>query len=332
MMETIQNRINHYLSDTIAAERNFENVLATFGSVGEQTTVQTMLSAASDKAKTQHKRLEALLAKRGGTPSEGKTLLAEMLAFTPLSAQIGQGAAEKNTQHLMITFAAAAAEMAMYESLATAAAIGNAEDVVSLAKTLQKEEQDDYDQVWGVLRASAADSFEAELNKGKAAKDVLRVYLEDAIAAEKSFETQLHGFSDQAKDSAVKQLFQQHAEETKEQYVQLSARLKQLGGSASTLKSMLAHIFNFAPKIAQMGHDEYERQTQNLMMAFSVENAEVAMYESLAEVCRIAGDAETEALALKIQKQERDTADNVWKQIAPAAKRAMEAARTNAAA
>jgi hypothetical protein len=43
-----------------------------------------------------------------------------MLAFTPLSAQIGQGAAEKNTQHLMVTFAAAAAEMAMYESLATA--------------------------------------------------------------------------------------------------------------------------------------------------------------------------------------------------------------------
>ena len=67
-------------------------------------------------------------------------------------------------------------------------------------------------------------------------------------------------------------------------------------------------------------------------MAFSVENAEVAMYESLAEVCRLAGDAETEALALNIQKQERDTADKVWEQIAPAARRAMEAARTNAAA
>ena len=30
------------------------------------------------------------------------------------------------------------------------------------------------------------------------------------------------------------------------------------------------------------------------MMAFAVENAEVAMYQSLAEVCRIAEDAETE--------------------------------------
>jgi ferritin-like metal-binding protein YciE len=84
-------------------------------------------------------------------------------------------------------------------------------------------------------------------------------------------------------------MFRQHAEETKNQHVQLSARLEQLGGSASTLKSVLAHMFNFAPKIAQMGHDEYERQTQNLMMAFSVESAEIAMYESLAEVCRITG-------------------------------------------
>jgi len=332
MTDTIQERINQYLKDTIAAERNFENALATFGKAGEQTPVQSMLSAASAKAKTQHERLEALLAKRGGTPSEGKTLLAEMLAFTPLSAQIGQGAAEKNTQHLMVTFAAAAAEMAMYESLATAASVGNSEDVVSLARTLQKEERDDYDQVWGVLRASAADSFQAELAKGKVAKDVLKVYLEDTIAAEKSFETQLLGFSKEAGNSTDQQLFQQHAQETKEQYLQLSSRLEQLGGSASTLKSMLAHAFNFAPKIAQLGHDEYERQTQNLMMAFAVENAEVAMYESLAEVCRIAGDAETEALALSIQEQERATADKVWKQIAPAVRRAMTTSRMNAMA
>jgi ferritin-like metal-binding protein YciE len=184
----------------------------------------------------------------------------------------------------------------------------------------------------GVLRASAADSFQAELAKGKAAKDVLKVYLEDTIAAEKSFETQLLGFSKEAGNSTDQQLFQQHAQETKEQYLQLSSRLEQLGGSASTLKGMLAHAFNFAPKIAQLGHDEYERQTQNLMMAFAVENAEVAIYESLAEVCRIAGDAETEALALSIQEQERATADKVWKQIAPAVRCAMATSRMNAMA
>ncbi|MDQ1452764.1 MAG: hypothetical protein QOJ51_5292 [Acidobacteriaceae bacterium] len=325
MAKTVQERINHYLEDTIGAERNFEKALRTFGKTGEQTTVQSLLSSASAKAKTQHERLEALLKTRGGSPSESKTILAEMLAFTPLSAQLGQGAAEKNTQHLMVTFAAAAAEMAMYESLATAAAEGRALDVVSLARTLQGEERDDYAQVWDILPQSAAASFQAELEKGKSAEEVLARYLEDAIAAEKSFETQLLGFSEESEGSTVQALFRQHAEETKQQYTQLTQRLEELGGSTSTIKSFLAHMFNLAPKIAQIGHDKFERQTQDLMMAYAVENAEVAMYESLAQAARLAGDGRTHELARQIQQQEKQTAEKVWAQIAPAARRAIQA-------
>jgi ferritin-like metal-binding protein YciE len=325
MADTVQEKINHYLEDTIGAERNFEKALSTFGEAGEQTSVQQLLSSASAKAKTQHERLEALLRSRGGTPSEGKTVLAEMLAFTPLSAQIGQGAAEKNTQHLMVTFAAAAAEMAMYESLATAGAEAGAEDVVSLARTLQSEERDDYDQVWSILKQSATDSFQAELGKGKSAQEILVRYLEDAIAAEKSFETQLIGFSKEVEDSTVSALFREHAEETKQQYTSLTQRLEELGGSTSTIKSFMAHIFNFAPKIAQIGHDKYERQTQDLMMAYAVENAEVAMYESLAQAAQLAGDTRTVELARQIQQQEKQTAEKVWAQVAPAARRALQA-------
>jgi ferritin-like metal-binding protein YciE len=325
MANTVQEKINQYLKDTIAAERNFEKALSAFGEAGEQTPVQTLLSSASAKAKTQHERLEALLESRGESPSEGKTILAEVLAFTPLSAQVGQGAAEKNTQHLIVTFAAAAAEIAMYESLATAGAEGGAENVVSLARTLQGEERDDYDQVWSILKESAADSFQAELEKGKSAQEVLARYLEDAIAAEKSFETQLIGFSKEVEDSTVQMLFRQHAEETKEQYTLLTQRLEELGGSTSAVKSFLAHMFNFAPKIAQIGHDKYERQTQDLMMAYAVENAEVAMYESLAQAAQLAGDMRTEELARQIQKQEKQTAEKVWAQVAPAASRAMQA-------
>ena len=152
MAEAIRDRINRYLEDTISAERNFESALSTFGKAGEQPAVQKLLSSFSAKARTQHERLTALLKKRGGSPSEAKTVLAEMLAFTPLSAQIGQGSSEKNTQHLMVTFAAAAAEMAMYESLAAAATEAGDEEVLSLARTLQSEEHDDYVQVWAILR------------------------------------------------------------------------------------------------------------------------------------------------------------------------------------
>ena len=325
MADTVQEQINQYIEDTIGAERNFEKALSTFGKTGEQTPVQALLSSASAKAKTQHERLEALLKSRGGTPSEGKTILAEMLAFTPLSAQIGQGAAEKNTQHLMVTFAAAAAEMAMYESLATAGAEGGAADVVSLARTLQGEERDDYDQVWAILKTSAADSFQAELDKGTSSQDILIRYLEDAIAAEKSFESQLLGFSKEVEDATVQALFQQHADETREQYTLLTQRLEELGGSTSAVKGFLAQMFGMAPKIAQIGHDKYERQTQDLMMAYAVENAEVAMYESLAQAAHLAGDTHTEQLARQIQHQEKQTAEKVWAQVAPEARRAMQA-------
>lgn len=332
MPESIDDQINRYLVDTISAERNFETALKTFGQAGEQTPVQRLMTSASAKARTQHQRLEALLKSRGGTPSEAKTVLAEMLAFTPLSAQAGQGAAEKNTQHLIVTFAAAAAEMAMYESLATAGAAGGAEDVVSLARTLQGEERDDYDQVWSILRSSAADSFQAEIEKGKTAQEVLLAYLEDVIAAEKSFETQLLSFSKEASNLTVRSLFQQHAEETKDQYERLTRRLEELGGSTSTLKGILAQMFGVAPKLAQLGHDKLERETQNLMMAFSVENAEIAMYESLLEACSVAGDDRTAEIAGGIQQQERDTAKKVWEQIAPAASHAISGLQAESAA
>jgi len=327
MAEAAFERINRYLQDTIAAERNFEHALSSFGEAGTQTPVQNLLSSFSAKARTQHERLTALLESRGGTPSEAKTWLAQLLAFTPLSAQVGQGEAEKNTQHLMITFAAAAAEMAMYESLASAAEAAGAGEVAQLARTLQKEERDDYDQVWELLSGSAAAAFGDELAKGKEASERISTYLRDAIAAEKSFETQLNGFAKENEGSRAATLFANHARETHAQYKQLTRRLEELGASPSSGKTLLAHVFNAAPKIAQLGHDASDRLTQDLMIAFAVENAEVAMYESLAVAARSVGDAATEQIARTIQQQEKQTGEKVWAEIAPAAREAMEAAR-----
>lgn len=149
--------------------------------------------------------------------------------------------------------------------------------------------------------------------------DILKQYLEDAIAAEKSFETQLQGFSKEGDNSAVQAMFAQHAEETRIQYERLTSRLEALGGSPSGMKSFFAHLFNMTPKTAQIGHEEEERTTQNLMMAYAVENSEVAMYEALATTAAAAGDLATEQLSREIQEQERRTAEKVWRFIAPCA-------------
>jgi ferritin-like metal-binding protein YciE len=149
--------------------------------------------------------------------------------------------------------------------------------------------------------------------------EVIKRYLEDAIAAERSFETQLEGFSKEGDDATAQALFRQHALETRRQYELLTARLEALGGSPSGTKSFLAHVFGLSPKAAQIGHEKEERTTQNLMMAFAVENSELAMYESLATVAEAAGDSQTATLARQIQKEEKATAEKIWAHLPQAA-------------
>lgn len=148
---------------------------------------------------------------------------------------------------------------------------------------------------------------------------VIKRYLEDAIAAERSFETQLEGFSKEGNDTIAQSMFRQHAVETKRQYERLTARLEALGGTPSGTKSFLAHIFGMTPKAAQIGHEKEERTTQNLMMAFAIENSELAMYESLATVAEAAGDTQTATLAREIQAEEKTTAEKIWKHLPLAA-------------
>jgi ferritin-like metal-binding protein YciE len=144
-----------YLEDAEAAERNFEDALATFSRVGDQSDVQALLATMSRKAATQHERLEKRLRELGGGPSSSRNLLAHMLAFTPVSAQLGHTPSEKNTQHLMITFSAASAEMGMYESLAAAAEVAGDTETLRLARELQREEKEDHSLAWEHLERSA---------------------------------------------------------------------------------------------------------------------------------------------------------------------------------
>lgn len=153
-------------------------------------------------------------------------------------------------------------------------------------------------------------------------QDLIKRYLEDAIAAEKSFETQLDAFSKEGTNPAVKAAFAQHSLETKSQYQRLEVRLESLGGSASAAKSVLAHIFGMVPQSAKLGHEREERTTQNLMIAFAVENSELAMYEALAVVAEAAGDGTTASLAREIQAEEKAAAEKVWKLLPIAANEA----------
>ena len=158
------------------------------------------------------------------------------------------------------------------------------------------------------------------MTRGEPKQSILRRYLEDAIAAEHNFATELSAMSGEGDNMAARFLFAQHAEETHSQHRRLKARLEALGGSSSGLKTAMAHLFNLIPKAAQIGHDDSEIAAQNLIIGYAAENAEIAMYEALASIAAAAGDMQTERLAREIQEEERRAARMIWHLISPCAK------------
>ncbi|HEX4772276.1 MAG TPA: DUF892 family protein [Bryobacteraceae bacterium] len=155
--------------------------------------------------------------------------------------------------------------------------------------------------------------------------EVVKRYLQDAIAAEKSFETQLHGFAKETRNEQAKTVLESHLTETRGQIERLTNRLEQLGDTPSTAKSLLAHVFQLAPKAAQLSRDKEGRgteasTTQDLILAFAIENNECAIYESLASTAEAAGDPETAALARSIQAEEKAAANRIWSLLGSAAR------------
>ena len=79
---------------------------------------------------------------------------------------MGEAEGQKSTQDLLITIAATAAETAMYEALATAAAAAGDAYTEQLARQLQNEEREDYQQAAALLRQSAIQAFQQAMNEG----------------------------------------------------------------------------------------------------------------------------------------------------------------------
>ncbi|HEX5233903.1 MAG TPA: DUF892 family protein [Silvibacterium sp.] len=158
------------------------------------------------------------------------------------------------------------------------------------------------------------------MTRGEPKESILRRYLEDAIAAERNFETHLNNMSGEGASTAARELFAKHAQETRSQYLRLQARLEALGGSPSGFKTMMAHLFGMFPKSAQTGNDQSEIATQNLIIGYTAENSEIAMYEALASIAAAAGDLQTEQLAREIQEEERHAAKMIWNLIAQCAR------------
>ena len=144
--------------------------------------------------------------------------------------------------------------------------------------------------------------------------DVIRGYLQAAIAAETSVETQFRAFAQEGDDEEVRASFAEHADETRRQYDRLNSHLGQLGGASSFhFKSALPDIFSLVPELSQSSHTPEERIAHNLIVGFAVTTSRCAMYEALAAITEAAGVTATASLAREIQAQKRRAAEHIWR-------------------
>jgi ferritin-like metal-binding protein YciE len=327
----METTIKRYLEDAIAAEKSFETQLKGFAEEATLSEARSMFEQHAAETRVQYETLTSRLNELGGSTSTVKSFLAHMFNMAPKAAQIGHVAEERTTQDLIMAFSVENAEVAMYEALFVAADLAGDRPTADLARRIQAQEQQTADKVWSVIAHSAAQGFAAaQQHQGTGSKDVLIRYLQDAEAAERNFEDALASFSKMGDQPAVKSLLSTMSRKALTQHERLEARLRTLGSSPSTAKSILAHVLAFTPVSAQMGHEESEKSTQHLMITYSAAAAEMGMYEALAASAAAAGDRATESLARQLQSEEKEDHRLAWQQLLASARESYQSLPSHA--
>ncbi len=130
-------------------------------------------------------------------------------------------------------------------------------------------------------------------------------YLTDAHAAEEGGLGSLKDIAQEATDPDVRAAVQDHLTVTQSQADRLSARITALGGSPNGGKSLLNTIIGKGSDLLNVFHDKEDKQTQDVIKAYALENFEVGMYTSLKAYANAVGDAETAQLADTILSEEQ---------------------------
>jgi ferritin-like metal-binding protein YciE len=319
----MENPIQRYLTDAIAAEKSFETQLKGFAEEATYPNAKDAFSTHAVETRQQYEDLTARLKALGGEPSTMKSAMAHLFNMAPKAAQIGHADEERTTQDLIIAYSVENAEVAMYESMVIAAEAVGDSLTVSLAKRIQAQEKETAAKVWKLIAPTATNAYrKVTSSDGTTRTEVIVRYLVDAEAAERNFEDALASFSKTGDQPEVQSLLSSLSSKAKTQHDRLETRLRALGGSPSTAKSILARMLTFTPVSAQMGHAASEKNTQHLMITFAAASAEMAMYECLAAAAEAAGDQQTLQLARELQAEEKEDYALAWEQLGRSARKA----------
>jgi ferritin-like metal-binding protein YciE len=122
-------------------------------------------------------------------------------------------------------------------------------------------------------------------------------YLEDAIATERSVESQLNSVASEGDDDDVKTLLAEAANQARVYADRLAAEFGE--PNASTLKTAAANAIAAMPRLAQAGHIQEERTVQNLIAAYTMQMAACGMYRAIEAAAGVAGTASLAQFAVE---------------------------------
>jgi ferritin-like metal-binding protein YciE len=148
-------------------------------------------------------------------------------------------------------------------------------------------------------------------------------YLDDAHAAEVGIEEMLRAAIDHANNVQAKSAFQEHLAVTQNQAQRLEQRIIALGGKTSGGKGIINSILGKVSDLVNIGHDDFDKATQDLIKAYSTEHLEVGMYTSMKAYAEQLGDTETVALAERAMAEEKEAAEILYPLIAESARTAI---------
>lgn len=143
-------------------------------------------------------------------------------------------------------------------------------------------------------------------------KDKTIRYMQDSHAAEAGTADIFEGHAkDNDLDPSLRQAASEFLAQTKEKQRMLESRVKALGGDTSGTKEFVNNMLAKASDLLNIGHDDEDKVTQDLIKAFAAENLLLGSYESLRAYSQTVGDNETAQLAVEL----RGTSEGIAKKI-----------------
>src|ERR687895_4640 len=312
MPETIDEQLNKHLTDVHSIEEQALQQMRVAPRMAGHPELARAFREHLTETEDQERRVRARIAARGADPSKVKDLIARAGGVgMVLFARSQPDTPGKLTSH---AFSYEHMELAAYELLALVAERAGDRETVDMARSIRDEEAamaerlaSNFDRaVEASLRDVGPDDLGKQLDK----------YLADAHAIEAQAIQLLSLAPKIAGESRLAEVLSRHLDETRAQQEAVRERLRLRGGRPSRFKDIalrgggvnLGGFFGAQP----------DTPAKLAGFVFAFEHLEIGAYEQLQRVAESAGDTETAALAERIAREERATAQSVREQFEPA--------------